>query len=238
MPTEHIRVSYTYDELSDTAKAKAVEEVASRFAGQWWDENDNDDVRDVMRFAFGEKLKTPGWDIYGPGDFTTDAFKVAGFQVGYAPFVAFEGTLNRENAPGLPWHDHAENITLSAPHRTDATRVEVNRVDALPFVCTGCGQTASVSYGYDGTAYPVHERREGGLAYPDHDTDADHEAWLLEGLPSYTSALGELGEAVEKAVRAALEAGEKEYEYKTGEDYARDYIEHNDQEFNEDGSIF
>ncbi len=240
MPTEHTRYSYKYDELTDEAKAKAVEEVANRFAGPWWDEHDNAAIREVLVYSFAEQLKTAGWDTYGPGDFPgIDSVSVVGFQVGYAPYVSFNGTLTRENAPGLPWHDHADTIELSGGQRDDTTRVHVAQVEALPFECTACGQSADVTYAYDGTAYTAHVRREDGLVYPDEETDADHDAWLLEGLPTYdNAALARLAEAVEEAVRAALTAGEKEYDYKTGAEYAKEWIEANEPDFNEDGTIF
>lgn len=240
MPTEHIRFSYTFDELSDEAKLKAVENIAEKLGGDWWDEDDNDAVREVMHFTLAEKLKSPDWDKFGPGDFPgIHGVSIEGFRVGWGPYVQVAGELDRDNAPGLPWHAHAEAVELTAPHNAEVTGVEVKQVEALSFDCTHCGQTAEVTYGYEGTAYVSHVRTENGLVFPDEETDADHDAWLLEGLPTYdTGALRKVKEAVEAALSAALTAGEKEAEYIGSPERAREHIEASEPDFNEDGSLF
>lgn len=84
MPTEHIRFSFKYDELSDVAKLKAVETIAEKLGGDWWDDDDNNNLREVMVWTLADQLKSPDWDKFGVGDFPgIDQVSVEGFNIGW-----------------------------------------------------------------------------------------------------------------------------------------------------------
>src|SRR3954469_2995004 len=106
MPTAHTRFSYTFAELTDSAQAKAVEAVAEKLGGDWFDESDNDTIREDIVWELGRTLKAPGWDIEGAGDFRGIAgVTLDGWDLGQGDHLALKGTLDRDNAPALPWAD-------------------------------------------------------------------------------------------------------------------------------------
>jgi hypothetical protein len=60
---------YTLDELEPGARRRAIEEVAGKLGGDWWDSADTDDISDVIRWTLAEKVGTFEIGDYGVGDF-------------------------------------------------------------------------------------------------------------------------------------------------------------------------
>lgn len=234
MPTAHTRYSWKFTELDDETKAKAVENVAEKLGGDWWDEGDIESVRQVITYQLAEKVKAPDWDTYGSGDFPgIDGVKLDGWDIERGNHVALTGTLTRENAPGLPWVDGVGDVTLTSSNYGTSVNVEEGDV---PFVCTSCGQDAVWDSGYAETKHHV-IHVSGGTADDDVQDD-DHEPFLLEGLPDREALCRTMEGAVKDAMRAALRAGREEAEYISSEEYAQEWINGNDPDFNEDGTLF
>ncbi len=184
---------YRFDELTDTAKERAVDVIREKLGGDWWDSVDLDDVQDAMVYTLAEELRAPGWDTYGVGDFPgIDGVQVDGWDIERHQSLALSGTLTRDNAPALPWVDGIEQVELTG-HRSDAT--SVNLVDADP-ECTCSPDT---------------------YLQP-HDEGCPS---LLDN-PATEQQRVTLEEAVRDAIRAAWSAGESEGEYKSGEERARE----------------
>ncbi len=114
--TTHTSVTvYTLDELSDSAKTQAVENVREKLGGEWWDESDNDDIRDVMMWTLAEQLGTPGHLDYGIGDYPgIPNISIAGWDLDRGQNFLVTGSFTRENAPKLPWVDGLEYIKSEA----------------------------------------------------------------------------------------------------------------------------
>lgn len=187
MPTEHKHITYSFDELSEEAKETAVKETSNKLAGDWWDQNDIDDLSDTMLGTLSEQLKTPGWEE------SPDGSCLAALGVKHTEWdldrrtYKVSGCLTPTTAPALPWP-------------TDATQWGSSRD------FHGWKLYVSEDDGYEDTA---DESRPDVIAFRD--------AW-------------------DKALGAALNAGQTEYDYKTGEVYAREWLEGNGGTFNEDGT--
>lgn len=120
MPTEHISISYKFAELSDEAKGRAVEVVAGKLGGDWWDSGDVENVSEAILFKLAEIFQSPGWDKFGPGDFPgIDGVALQGWDVDRGE-IQVSGELNRSNAPALPWSDAVGDAHLeSSPYGTN-----------------------------------------------------------------------------------------------------------------------
>lgn len=117
MPTEHISYSYKFDELSDEAKGWAIEAVAGKLGGDWWDSDDVENVSETILYKLAEILQSPGWDKFGPGDFPgIGGVKLQGWDVDRGGNIQVSGELSRTNAPGLPWSDAVGNVLLESSH--------------------------------------------------------------------------------------------------------------------------
>jgi hypothetical protein len=123
--TTHI---YTYDELSDEAKAKAVNQLRDRLAGPWWDDHNTESITEAMIYTLAEKLRTPGWDTDGSDGFTIHGLEHRSWSLDRDRHLALRGYLDRDNAPGLPWVDGVDQVTLTAERY--GTTVEV--IDTEP----------------------------------------------------------------------------------------------------------
>lgn len=107
MPRDITKTVYTFDELTDEAKDRAVELVREKLAGSWWDSSDTTDIANVIVMSFAEEIGTPGADVFGVADFpgidgiTLDAWNLE------TGLVLFNGVLTREAGPKLPWGETA-----------------------------------------------------------------------------------------------------------------------------------
>jgi hypothetical protein len=117
---------YSYEELSDSAKTVAVEQLQGRLAGPWWDSHDTDAIAEVMVYTLAEMFRTPGWDTYGCADFPgIPAVKLDAWDLDQRRYLALRGHLDRDNAPELPWMDGIHSVTLTAEwHNTRADVVD------------------------------------------------------------------------------------------------------------------
>lgn len=184
MPTEHISLSYKFAELSDEAKASAVETVAGKLGGEWFGSFDMECVSESIVYAFADALESPGWDKSGEGDFPGIAgVKLDGWDFGRGEGVLFDGSLDRTNAPALPWVESIEGVHLSADRYGTSVGVE-------------------------------------------QDDDGPREA------------RDAMQEAVQDALDRALSAGRTQYEFFGSEENAQEWIDSNDPDFNEGGSLF
>jgi hypothetical protein len=106
---------YQLDELEPDARRKAIEDMAERLAGEWWDQHDNADIRAVIVYTLAEQLRSPGWDKYGEGDFPgIDGIRVDAWDLDRGQSLGLTGVLNRENAPALPWADGVAQAELAS----------------------------------------------------------------------------------------------------------------------------
>lgn len=132
MPRDITTTVYKLGELSEAAKVKAIENVAAKLGGDWWDQNDIDQVSETMIYTLAGELLTPGWNTYGEGDFPgIPEVKVTGWDVERGQFLSLTGSLTRETAPSLPWHPGMGRVTLAALRH--GTRVEVEWDDTAGY---------------------------------------------------------------------------------------------------------
>jgi hypothetical protein len=176
---------YSFDELSGTAQDRAVELIREKFAGDWWDSSDIDDISNVIHCTFAEKIGTPQAAEYGVADFDgIQGITLESWDVDHMT-VAFRGTLDRDNAPALPWVEAVMDISLTGGRRHGSIDLNI----------------------------------------------AENPSWGDE------AACETLLDAVRDALDSAIRAGADEYEYKTGDEYAREWCRNNgEQEYEEDGT--
>jgi len=112
MPTEHTFFTYSFDELTEEAQATAID--AYREArDDAWDSSDNESLAETMLYTFAEKLRAPGWDTYGSGDFPgIPGLTVEGWDLDRGESYVVRGTLYRDDAPGLPWPEDATHFSV------------------------------------------------------------------------------------------------------------------------------
>jgi hypothetical protein len=177
---------YKFDELNAAAQADAIDKIRDSLSAGW-DSHDNDDIREVMVYMLAEKFQAPGWDTYGPGDFPgIDRVTMDGFDMDRYDSLALSGTVDRDNAPALPWVDGIDSVEMTS-HRSDATMISVR-----------------------------------------DDDDA--------AVPATDDQRNAMEQSIRDAISAAWQAGEKECEYKTGEEWARELAA--DREFLANGEPF
>lgn len=128
---------YTFDELDEPTQEKAVANIAEKLGGDWWDEHDNNDIRDVMVWTLAEQFGAPGHLDYGVSDYPgIPGITIVGWDLDRGQSLTLSGTITRENAPKLPWVDGLDAIEVEAKrdHNT-YTRVSdtltCEQVDAL-----------------------------------------------------------------------------------------------------------
>jgi hypothetical protein len=121
------RTVYSFDELSEAAQDKAVEQVREKFAGPWWDSGDIDDVAAEIHLAFAEELGSPGAAESGAADFDgIDGITLEAWDTDHLT-VTFRGVLHRDNAPNLPWVEELEDVYLGGGRR--ATEIQPRDFD-------------------------------------------------------------------------------------------------------------
>ncbi len=109
MPTEHTTYSYTYDELSDDAKQRAIETLSTKMMGDWFEA---EPIAEVIVYALAEEFESPEWDTKGVGDFPgIDRVELIEWDLDHGT-IGVKGVLTRENAPKLPWHDSLDVVYL------------------------------------------------------------------------------------------------------------------------------
>lgn len=234
MPTAHTRFSFKYEELSDAAKKTAVEAVAEKLGGDWWNSDDAERVSETITYKLAEIFQSPEWDTTGESDFPgIDGITLSGWDLDRGSYILVSGTVTRENAPGLPWSDSIAHAILSE-------RRSYVSIDAIPediaFTCATCGQDALWEAGTDDG--PRHITQVPGGNVDDDATDADHKPVKAGGMPERARLCDEFEQTLREALDVALTAGRTVMEYIGSEDNAREYIEDGDLDFNEDGSLF
>lgn len=209
MPTEHIRISYKFNELDESAQEKAVSDVAAKMSGDWWDEDDNDAVGAVIRMGFAEAIGTPGTEKSGVDDFPgIDGITLESWSCGYmqSDHIGFAGSLTRENAAKLPWVDGIASVTLEAPRDRTTTWIVMDDAECI------CDQFTSV--------------RE-----PDCEAHTPN--------PATEAQIQAMREAIDAALATAHQAGYAKIEHIGSSEYAREWIESNEfYQFNADGTPF
>lgn len=234
MPIAHTRYAFKYEELSDNAKQTAVETVAGKLGGEWWDSNDSDRVSEAITYKLAEIFQSPEWDTTGEGDFPgIDGITMSGWNLDRGSYILASGTVTRENAPGLPWSDSIAYAILS--DQRSYVQIDVALGD-IAFTCATCGQDALWEAGIDDG--PRHIIQVPGGNVDDDATDADHKPVRANGFPDRERARNEFKQTLSEALDAALTAGRAEAEFIGSEENARDSIEANYYDFNEDGSLF
>jgi hypothetical protein len=115
---------YLFDELSEGAQQKALDNVRERLSSSW-DSGDVEDVWETIRLSLAKRFGSPHWeDGAAVPDLAED-----GFDLDRGSYVAVSGTLTRDTAPALPWVDTIDSVHLSG-RRTDYTAIEVSERDA------------------------------------------------------------------------------------------------------------
>lgn len=235
MPTAHTRYSFTFDELSDQAKATAVESIAEKLGGDWWDSDDIERVSRTIVYKLGEVLTSPGWDTFGEGDFPGVAgVTLDGWDIERGQHVALNGDLTRENAPSLPWADGVASISLTALRH--GTLVSAAHAD-VAFICAQCGQESVWEAAFTGPGLH-HTIDVSGGTIDDEVSDADHVPTFPGGLPDLEARCETVKDAVRDAMSAALTAGRAEADYIGSAENAQEWIDSNAPAFNEDGTVF
>jgi hypothetical protein len=121
---------YKLEELEPGAREKAIEGIAEKLGGAWWDQNDIDDISDVMRYTLASKFGTPDHGRWGEADFPgIPGVELGGWDLERGSYIGLRGTLTRENAPALPWVDRIVEVTLSEGR--DYTSISVEYDDML-----------------------------------------------------------------------------------------------------------
>lgn len=198
---------YTFDELAPAAQERAIEATREMLA-RTWDGHDNEDISNVLTCTLAEKFGTPGWDTFGVADFPgIDGVRIDGWSLDERQALGVTGSLDRVNAPALPWVDSVDSVVLHSSRQDRITNIEVMAADPA---CT-CPPSLDWS---------VHEDECPVVA---DSTVTDEQRNALE-------------QAVRDALSAAWTAAEKEGDYKTGEEYAREVAA--DREFTEDGELY
>lgn len=186
------KVVYTFAELSDAAKEKAIETIREKLGGEWWDSHDIEDIGDVILHSLAQELGTPNAEQFGCGDYPgIPAVTVIGWDAEGGGSLVLDGYLDRDNAPKLPWTPGILGIALTS-RRSDHSSIHVE--------CT----------------------------------DLEDDGFL----PASQVECDVIEQATRNVISAALKAGQDEVEYKTGEEYAKDWVENNDHhEYSQDGTL-
>jgi hypothetical protein len=101
---------YTFAELTGTARQNATDAIIEALADDRYEA-----ARETVLWALAERLKTPGWDEYGPGDFPgIGGLDLVDWDIDRGYYVALSGEFNEDNAPGLPWPRLISRVQVSA----------------------------------------------------------------------------------------------------------------------------
>jgi hypothetical protein len=168
---------YTLDELEPAAREKAVEGIAEKLGGDWWDSSDVEDVSDVLVYTLAEQFGTPGREKYGVGDFPgIPGVELRSWDLDRADYAALSGTLDRENAPALPWAAGIEVVSLTEGR--DFTMIVVEFDDTL----TDDDVTLANDAMEEAIHNAIHEAKRYGRAEIEHKTGAE---WAEEVASGY-----------------------------------------------------
>lgn len=251
---------FTFAELSPAAQERAVEILREKLGGVWWDQHDNDSVAAAMLYSLASALGTPAHGNHSEDDFPgIDGVRLDGWSLDRGQCIAVSGHLDRGNAPGLPWVNGISHVTLTG-RRSDYTLVWVEDDDEP--VCT-CDETrppvrsvaqwrtrrpdvvrravllmvAAAAEANAGAQHP--DLRFGNILKPQETAPPCTPTCPTRTSPRVTAEQrSDLEQAVRDAISTAWTAGRDEMEYRTGEEYARDYVAQNDREFTADGDIY
>lgn len=156
---------YTLDELEPGAREKAIEGITEKLGGDWWDSSDIDDISDVMRYTLANKFGTSNHGEWGVSDFPgIPGVELRGWDLDRADYVALSGTLDRENAPALPWVDGIEVVSLTEGR--DFTMIVVEFDDTL----TDDDVTLANDAMEEAIRDAMHEAKRDGRAEIEHKT--------------------------------------------------------------------
>jgi hypothetical protein len=125
---------FTLPELKER-DANAYEKALDNLRRVLWDGGDYiESIANDIVYEFGKRVGDASVERFGEGDYPG----VAGVELknwavaDRSAHVGFEGTLTEESAPGLPWHEWLESVTLHA--RTGSTEIVVNDSDEAPYI--------------------------------------------------------------------------------------------------------
>lgn len=184
---------YTFAELSDAAKEKAIECIREKLGGDWWDSFDTEDIGKIILHTLAYEIGEPKAADHGCDDYPgIPDIKVTGWDVERGGSLALDGYLDRDNAPKLPWTPGILSVHLNS-RRSDYSTLSVE--------CT--------------------DLEEHGVA------------------GASPAEIRAMEEAILTIIGAAIKAGRDEMEYKSSEEYAKEWVENNDHyEYNEDGTLY
>lgn len=152
-PTPHVRFSYTFADLSEDAKLKALETIAGKLSGDWFDDGNREDIAATIVMSLAVDIAFPGHEKYGEGDFPgIDGVKLESWDADRAE-AGFHGTLTRENAPGLDWPEDVYALDLDA-RRYGGTTITVELEEDVE-------ETADVTAVADAFKQTVREKIQG-----------------------------------------------------------------------------
>lgn len=114
-PLTDALTEYAWDALSDDAKERAAELLAEREAQRQWDSYDIDRIREILVFALADQLGTPEREQWGSGDFPgIPNIKIDEWDLERGQSLTVSGTLDRDNAPGLPWTPLMTDVVMGS----------------------------------------------------------------------------------------------------------------------------
>jgi hypothetical protein len=177
---------YKLDELEPDARQRAIEGVAGKLGGDWWDSADTDDISDVIRWTLAEKFGTPGYDQYGVGDFPgIPGVTLAEWDLERSEHLGLTGVLDRENAPALPWAAGVEDVVLSSARygtdidvRWDEDALDPDQERDLTVVRAECLEQAGAVRAAVETA--ISEAISAGRAEMEYKTSAEYAKQWIE----------------------------------------------------------
>lgn len=178
---------YQLDELEPVAREKAIEAIANKLGGDWWDSNDIDDVSDVIRYTLANEFGTPGHGNYGVGDFPgIDGVELDSWDMDRDGYVGLRGTLTRENAPRLPWQDGIVEVTLTAGRDYTSVSVDIDEdeVDLMNLPDLGHNRADRVRF-IEGAMeqaveHAMHAAIKSGRAEIEHKTSEEYAEGMIE----------------------------------------------------------
>lgn len=106
-------------ELDD--HGRAFEAACQAIVQATWEDSTKESINEDMVYAFAEQIGEPDREKYGEADYPgVPGVKLEGWDLDRGQHVAMSGTLTRENAPALPWHESISEVALrSVRHGTD-----------------------------------------------------------------------------------------------------------------------
>jgi len=173
---------YSFTELDEKTQEKAVEVIAGKLGSDWWDETDNDDIRDVMIWTLAQQLGTPDHDKWGVNDYPgIHGVTVEGWDLDRAQSFILRGRLDESTAPNLPW-----------PAGLDEIQIEDAR-DHNRFTCVSdtltCEQVDEIgAQTVQKLREAIHEAWRAGEQEADYKSSADRaREWIEDNDPEFTA---------------------------------------------------